>query len=134
MGKLARLLSLPSQLCHAHGIHLAMVEFLYTNEVPANISKIVAATPQPVPEERADEEDWEDEESYCEGLKIEIEVQDAILPQYDANLKSIIAKVRKLMIFFRVSPTKMSYLQQKLKVSTKKVLTCFIGLMSNCFP
>jgi hypothetical protein len=85
VGKLARLLSLPSQLSHTQGIHLAMVEFLYTNEVPANTSKIVAATPQSVPEERAEEEDWEDEESYCEELKNKIEVQDAILPQYDAK-------------------------------------------------
>ncbi len=75
-------------------------------------SKIVAATRQPLPEESADKEDWKDKESYCEKLKIEIEVQDAFSR----------SMMPKLMIFFHVSPTKMSYLQEKRKVITKKVV------------
>lgn len=115
MKKLGRLLPSSHQLCHCHGLHLAVVDVLYKKR---------HHTEQ---EDDKDEDEGEEDEdqddnssSFCEeeGAETDIELQE----EYSA----VVSKIRKIVKAFRVSPMRNDALQEACLAEDKKPLTLLI--------
>ena len=91
MSKFGRLIPFEHQLCLAHGIHLAVIDVLYKQNM-----RRVANTSAEVEDDSSDLENDADEEN---------EKIDEI-PIIDGNYGLIVDKVRNIVRMFRKSPTR----------------------------
>ena len=107
MEKYGRLLKIIHQMCHQHGIHLAVTDVLYK----ARDSDVFNdGLFDDCEEEREDDEEIEGDDE--EGtLEISTEAGKNDVPEYNFKYKTIILGVRKIMVLFRRSPVKNDDLQ-----------------------
>jgi hypothetical protein len=121
MKKMGGILGIVHQLCHAHGLHLAVCDVLY--------KKILAPDAQDAEEEQEHNEDEEEEhedDAHESGGWAEEEV---VLPEaavLTPNIDDVVKRVRKIVCMFRRSPVKNDTLQKYAKQDLGKELTLLL--------
>lgn len=116
---------LPSyhQLCFAHGIQCAILDVIYKKN--SNDQEIVE-TAHPT-EEETEEDDSSESEFEEEGFTIDQNANRNIWDFQDVDVKNAIEKVRKVVKFFKKSPTRCELLNNYLHDDQKKM-----GLILDC--
>ncbi len=117
MKKLGRLLGTSHQLCHSHGIHLAVADVLYKEG--GNEKEIEGGEEDKEGEEEEEEEEEEDGDDLDFQNSWQEEEEDHQVELTEAY-GPVVKKVRKIASFFRTSPTRNDLLQ-----------VC--GIVSYCF-
>lgn len=115
MQKFGKLLPVESQLCFAHGVHLAVCDVLYAtrDQQLANFSIV-----------EVDDED----EDYNSGFELVPDRLEIPLTNGFSNLAALMAKVRGVVRLFRRSPTKTEdYLRRHMEADGK-----VLKLVANC--
>ncbi|KAJ2937741.1 hypothetical protein O0L34_g19134 [Tuta absoluta] len=121
MVKVGKLLPLYQQLCHAHGVQLAVVDVLYKKKPHKEVE-------QAAPDENDECEDDEDLETEMnDGLAVTVEptLVDSVelIPRYS----KLLMKVRKVVKHFKKSPTKDDlFLQKYVKEEKGKELSLIL--------
>jgi hypothetical protein len=110
MLKVCKLIAAEHQVCFAHGIHLAVCDVLY-NKKNLDESKNESAIASLDNDDEADEND-EDVDCQESGLIIETDQNVPDLTN-DQNINEVIKKVRKVVLYFKRSPTKNDTVFQK---------------------
>lgn len=104
------------QLCHAHGIHLAVGDVLYRKKVAKDLS-----------DEESDDEEIEvsnDEEMETDAEGFSIQNEDELILKHDIG--KLIAKLRKIIKLFKRSPVKNTILQKYIKEDFGKELSLYL--------
>lgn len=125
MVKIGKIVPCFQQLCFAHGIQLAVVDIIYKKSRDQN---------QEIEMEHADliESDDEDEDYAIEtdvntDLKVTVDINDLPHAEEIPEFREILEEVRKVVRFFRKSPTKYdTYLQKYVIEETGKELTLLL--------
>jgi hypothetical protein len=110
MLKVGKLIAAEHQVCFAHGIHLAVCDILY-NKKNLDESKNESAIASLDDDDEADE-NVEDVDCRESGLIIETDQNVPDLTN-DQNINEVIKKVRKVVLYFKRSPTKNDTVFQK---------------------
>lgn len=101
MKKVGRLVEVEQQLCHAHGIQLAVLDVLYKSKAQPAAS-IATSSMEPDIVASACEEDED-----CDGDMLEVIDEDIdITAEHYDEYSQVADKVRKVVRSFRKSPTK----------------------------
>ena len=110
MCKMGRILKLHHQLCHAHGLHLAVCDIIYKKKVEEEPQ---SQTESETADDESEGEDDDDEEG-------EFVVEEGVAESHDEDFLDVdtditIKKVRRIVKFFQVSPTRHDILQDIVK-------------------
>lgn len=123
MKKVGTLINANHQLCLAHGIQLAVINVLYRKKDMSHIHIEKASLVDET------ETDLESEEGISEEDEVGFEVINTTPSSLDVQheeISPLIAKIRKIVVLFRRSPTKNDNLQKHIKEEFNKELSLII--------
>jgi hypothetical protein len=132
MKKMGRIVCTVHQLCHAHGLHLAVCDVLYKVIPEADVEEDVQVDAAVEEEEVGEEEDegqteeegpTEEEQDEVGGWAEEEEVPEG---EFTTNISDVIKAVRKIVRLFLKSPVKNDLLQKYAVQDLEKQLILII--------
>ena len=120
MKKLGELSGIVHQLCHSHGIHLAVTDVLYKKQPAILYDDDEEESGDNNNEDEDDDDDNENGESVEEHDQGDREVE------FEADINSLVKKIRKVAKFFRQSPVRNDLLQNIVKREKGKQLSLIL--------
>ena len=111
MVKFGKLIPSYHQLCYNHGVHLAILDVLY--------KKPVEYLPQIDSYLSSSDSELSDESTYFEDYNIQV-------PNINSDINIILNRLRKIVKYLKLSPTKNSILQNKVKEKHGKELSLLL--------
>ena len=130
MKKMGRLMGIYHQICHSHGIHLAVLHANHTNLVEPDDEYFETELDNSSISDEYDDDDDDDEEDFekSEGQSW-LEVAPANYEiEFVQDFSSAINKIRKIAHFFRKSPVKNDFLQRECQEKLRKEKVMIIDI------
>ncbi len=125
MKKLGRQSGILHQLCHSHGIHLAVVDVLYKKLEDENNNEYEHGEDDVAEADQEDSDDDDNSDDEDQDQFLELAAHGNATPLSD-DVSVLIKKVRKIAKFFRRSPVKNDMLQREAKRQLGKELALIL--------
>lgn len=130
MVKVGKQIDALQQLCFAHGIHLAVMDVLYSKRGSAFVQENNPTESEESENDNTgnDDEDHDDDEALNDGLELVEECNADVSFELTSNenVATLVTKVRKIVKLFRRSPLKNTVLQNYVKSKYNKELNLIL--------